>query len=812
MQDYATGKTLRAGPEEQVRQDYERLLIDDYGYLKSEIDIEVAIPRGSRRSDRADIVVYRGDSGRSPTTDVVGIVETKKPGAQDGREQLKSYLTATSAEWGVWTNGETIEYFCKPPGQVAVLADHINNIPVRGQRLEDIGQLAKAALKPFGPVQLRLAFRYILNTLYANANISRKEKLGNEAIKLIFAKIRDETTYPTRPPAFRAGFGEEPDAVKRRVDALFDEVKDDLADDGVFEQHDAVALDAKGVAWVVGQLERGSLTSTPTDVVGDAFEVFAESKFVGEKGQFFTPRCIIDVAVRLIDPKPKETVCDPACGSGGFIIAAMRHVWQRMAEHPEWRGLPAARLAEERRRMAERSFFGIDKEADLVRIAKAYMAISGDGRSNIVQENALLPAPRLGGLAAGKFAAGESFRQFDCILTNPPYGTKAKVLLDEAQHFELGHRWQRSEAGWRKGAARQTDPYILFIERCLQMLADGGRAAIVLPETVFHAPSMAHARHYIAQRAAVRAVASLPHNTFRPYCNAKTCLLVLEKGGQQGDVVMATPSEMGHNHQGKAIFRPGTDEIWNDVPAVLKELDDPTAKRNEFVFTVPWQAIEKAGHLMPHYYAYRRRQRRAPKGCAWVSLGKLLEEGAIEAWDGHGSPPSAAKGAGPIPYIRVADIVNWELYRNPTTGVPRRVYQAMTRKCPAVRAGDVLFVRRGSYRIGTVAMASPRDAQVLLTREILTLRVGENARHLTPFYLLALLSSREVQRQIEHLVFIDTTLPNIGERWRELRLPLAKARQDAERQSALVKSAIQSKWEAQEDIERLRRQIGGLVT
>lgn len=66
-------------------------------------------------------------------------------------------------------------------------------------------------------------------------------------------------------------------------------------------------------------------------------------------------------------------------------------------------------------------------------------------------------------------------------------------------------------------------------------------------------------------------------------------------------------------------------------------------------------------------------------------------------------------------------------------------------------------------------MASPRDAQVLLTREILTLRVGENKRHLTPFYLLALLSSREVQRQIDHLVFIDTTLPNIGERWRELR-------------------------------------------
>lgn len=412
------------GPEEAVRQEFLRILIDDYGYLEAEIEIEFPIPRGSSSKDRADIAVFRG-AGRDPAADVIGLVETKKPGDKSGKRQLKSYMTATSAIWGVWTNGSDIEHYCKPQGQSSIYGDRLNNIPVRGQRLEDVGKLTRSDLVPYSGAMLKASFRRILNTLYANTTISRREKLGNEMIKLIFAKIRDETTYVDSPPSFYAGYDENSGSVKERIDRLFADVVAEYQEDGLFDEHDKITLDARGVAWAVGQLERGSLVETPTDVVGDAFEVFAESKFVGEKGEFFTPRGVIDVAVKLVDPKPNETVCDPACGSGGFLIATMRSMWERMSKDRRWRGLSANRMQTAREQMARKCFFGIDKEIDLVRIAKAYMAISGDGRSNIVHENTLHPADDFQPEAKAKFVKSEGFRLFDCVMTNPPYGTKA---------------------------------------------------------------------------------------------------------------------------------------------------------------------------------------------------------------------------------------------------------------------------------------------------------------------------------------------------------------------------------------------------
>ncbi|MCY4356366.1 MAG: N-6 DNA methylase [Gammaproteobacteria bacterium] len=806
---------MTIGPEEVVRQEFVRILTEDYGYLDSEIEIEFTIPRGSSNKDRADIAVFKPGAGRDPAKDVLGLVETKRPGTSKGLAQLKSYMTATSSVWGVWTNGEDIEYLCKPAGTPTVLDDVLNNVPVRGQRVEDVGSLIKADLKPYGGTALKVSFRRILNTLYANTNISRREKLGNEMIKLIFAKIRDEVTYPDNPPMFRAGYGEDADAVKDRINSLFESVVDEYGDDGLFERHERITLDAKGVAWVVGQLERGSLIETPSDVVGDAFEVFAESKFVGEKGEFFTPRDVINVAVKIADVRPEMTVCDPACGSGGFLIAAMRSMWRQMDDSKKWGSLQKSRLDEAKKKMAARCFFGIDKESDLVRIAKAYMAISGDGRSNVVHENSLHSAGEFDGEAARRFIDNGIFKQFDFILTNPPFGTKTKVLKEDASNFDLGHSWTWKRDRYRKGAPRDTDPYVLFVERWFDMLKTEGTLAAVLPETAFHAPSMCHFRSWLLDKGRLMAVIDLPHNTFRPYCNAKTCLMVLRKGAatlSDDMVLMAEAVEMGHDHNGREIHDPQTGEIWNDLLPILKELDDPGNPKNNFVFKVQWRDVEQAGHLIPRYFA-QPHDMLAPAGREWVSLGDLVDEGAIEAWDGNGSPSSSEKGEGNIPYIRVSDVVNWELYRNPVSGVSNETYERMTKNHPPPLEGDVIFVRRGSYRIGTVAMVSPRDTKMVMTRELLTLRVKkENCRNITPYYLLMLLSSEVVQKQMRRLTFIDTTLPNIGDRWRELRLPIHSDSYRVSHFESRVREAIQKKWEAQKSIDLLRDDVGEIIT
>ena len=819
--DFATGKLVDfSRPEEAVRQEYEHVLVDDYGYPKAHLDIEVAIPRGTGHfPDKADVVVYDSPSGRDPAHDIWGVVETKRPERSDGIAQLKSYMTATSAAWGVWTNGDDIAVLSRDDVGTGVVEDHIFNIPAHGQRMADIGRITRPSLKPFGRQELKAAFRRILNTLYANTNISRREKLGAEMIKLIFAKIEDEKSYRNRPPAFRAQAGESNDQTKDRIDALFKRVLIELKDDGIFSPHDEIALDARSVAWVVGQLERGSLLDTDTDVVGDAFEVFAESRLAGEKGEFFTPRGVIRLAVKIADPSPDQTICDPAGGSGGFLIHAMNHVWGKMDNDPQWRDSP--QLPDAKRKMASKTIFGIDKETDLVKIAKAHMAIAGDGRSNIVHENSLHQPEDFEGLAKHHFVVRGGFRKFNFVLTNPPFGTKAKVLKDDSAHFALGKKWTRGGGKAKKGRIEWTqrpqvterDPYVLFVERCMDLLIDGGTLAIVLPETVFHAPTLGYLRQFLLKGNNVKAIIDLPHNTFRPHCNAKTCLLVVAKHrAQQPDVLMVAAEEMGHDHNGRPLMRYGTDELWDDLEVALTEVDDPDNLINTVTFTVPWSEIEPSC-LVPRYYRGLRTPAVIEAGRQGISLGELVDSGIIRNYDGHGSPPAIDKGQGPIPYIRVNDIVNWELYRNPVASVPEETFERMTRKKHRLEEGDVVFVRRGSYRIGTVAMASARDERVLLTRELLTLRVVEqdNKYGITPYYLLALLASRPVQDQLKSKTLIDTTLPTIGDRWRSLILPIHTDLDEARKVSEQVEEAIRKKWAAQVGIDHLSGELGDLT-
>lgn len=643
--DFATGKLVDfSKPEEPVRQEFERVLVESYGYDKTQLDIEVRIPRGTGYfPDSADIVIYDDDHDRDPAKNILGIVETKRPTRRTGLNQLKSYMTATSALWGVWTNGEDIAYLYRD-GQ-RVLEDHLNNIPAKGQSVADIGRLERSDLRPFNRSELKGAFRRILNTLYANTNIGRREKLGSEMTKIIFAKLEDERTYADRPPEFRAQAGENPSDVADRIKALFDRVREELRHDGIFTAHETLSLDDRSIAWVVGQLERGSFLETDSDVVGDAFEVFSESKFIGEKGEFFTPRGVVRIAVKIADPAPRYTVCDPACGSGGFLIHAMKHVWEQMEKAPEWRG--AQDIKERQKQMAARSFFGIDKETDLVKIAKAHMAIAGDGRSNIVHENSLHNADEFVGEAVRHFVDNRAFRRFDMVLTNPPFGTKTKVLAIDAAHFELGVKWKQSGEEWiadgDKGVER--DPYVLFVERCLEMLKAGGTLAIVLPETVFHAPTLGYLRQFLQDGNNIMAIVDLPHNTFRPHCNAKTCLLVLEKGrAQQESIVMATPEEMGHDHTGRTLYKPDTDEEWDDLKEVWVELDDCDDPDNKHVFSVPKSDIE-SDILVPRFYrglrtpppnarrlpgrSHRRFvERRHIEGMGWAWFAALTSKGS----------------------------------------------------------------------------------------------------------------------------------------------------------------------------------------
>ena len=612
--DFATGKAVDTSkPEERVRQDFEEALVYSHGYTKGHIDIEVVIQRGSAARERADIVVYRTDdlSRRSQNKDIAGIIEVKRDNRKDGVGQLQSYMSATSALWGAWTNGQEIEYLLKEPESATIASGIIFAVPTCGQSLDDIGTHTYSDLRQ--ATHLKATFRRLLNELYTNTNISRRAKLGSEMTKLLFCKLMDEqhgAVSRNTTPEFRVGrhdantgFSE----VRRRVDELFSRVKQELSGEGVFDPGETILLENKSLAYVVGELQEYSLLETDEDVVGGAFEVFAESKFAGEKGEFFTPREVVKTAIQLIDPQPGETIMDPACGSGGFLISALQHIWHKMDRGKRWANLPPNKREEAKRNIAKNTIHGLDKENDLVKITKAYMAIIGDGKSCIAQANSLHRAEEFEGAARDvAIDEGGQLRQFDVILTNPPFGSKqTKVSQTESAEFDLGHSWSCKEGVYVKKKPRKTPTQELFIERCLDMLKSGGRLAIVLPETYAHAPSKKYIVDYIKRRGRVKAVIDLPHNTFRPHCNAKTLLWIIEKERSQRPVVFGVAEEMGRDHLGKTKYRVRdgiiTGEKWDDTEIIRKELRHSSNKDNKHVFIVEPGAIRN-DVFVPRYY------------------------------------------------------------------------------------------------------------------------------------------------------------------------------------------------------------------
>ena len=817
VRDYITGQLVHKTPEQtEAKQVFAKRLVEEYGYSKDQIQTspEFYIQKGSTKIGPADIVVFRDN--KKTFDNIFLIVETKRKDKKDGENQLKSYIDPTPAEGGVWFNGSEIAYYRvlrKPPSYTPELIEW-RNIPKKGQSWEEIGK-HKTGDELIAARNLRSIFKITYYHLYTNSNLPRAERLGGEMIRLLFCKIYDEI-HNYQDLKFKAGAEEPDEKVAERIRGIFDEVKSAYQD--VFEQDEKLLLDAKSIGYVVGQLQNYSLLKTDKDAVGDAFEVFIGPTLRGEKGQFFTPRNLVRICVEILDPKPTEKIIDPACGSGGFLIVALEHVWRKTEE--KYKHLSKEQMGNMKTGVASKNFFGIDKEFDLAKVSKAYMAIVGDGRGGIFCDDSLVNPEEWKPLLREKVKVG----LFDIVLTNPPFGSKIPITDKSIlQQYELGFQWKKNKSTdkWEKTdkVLDKQVPQILFIERCLQLLREGGRMAIVLPETYLHAISSEHILQLL-HKYKILHVVDLAHDTFRPDNNAKTVIVVLEKSHATTDyeIQFSIARAVGHDHTGRTLYKidqkthQRTDEIDDDIPIIIEKVrQDRKSKTtpSHLLFSVKCSETNPKV-LVPRYYwrDYMKelKQYAGKNDCELVSMGELVDRGIIRAYEGHGSPDAVFKGTGDIPYVRVADIINWEVYKNPTALVPMGIYLKMKGTGIDLEVGDLLFVRRGSYRIGSAALISPFDKQVLLTKEISIFRVvkAENEFDMTPYYLIYLLSSPTVQRQIDDKVLIETTLPNIADRWRELLLPISKSKNVRLDINSKVRNAFELKWKATQKIKQLQ--------
>ena len=650
--DYISGLEVKATPEEvEAVQVFSRQLVEDYGYSKDQISTHPQHRVKSSPSDTSgkypvDIAVFLNNNKNED--DIYIIVECKKKNRKDGRGQLEDYLRLSRATLGVWFNGEERFFIRKYEKGGKVLFEEIPNIPILGQRIEDIGKFKRSDLKTTH--NLKAIFKSIRNYLAANTvGATRDEVLAQQLINLIFCKLYDEKfTAPDQIVKFRAGVSESSKEVEKRILDLFNEVKTTQPE--VFDEQDSITLDTNSIAYVVGELQNYSLMNSSRDVVADAFETFIGHALKGGQGQFFTPRNVVKMIVDILKPTETDKIIDPACGSGGFLVDALKFVWDIAEDKYKKLGWREGQIEKKKLEIATNNFRGIDKDYFLSKVAKAYMNLIGDGTTGIFCEDSLENPNNWKQETQNKIQLGT----FDLLLTNPPFGSKIPVIGEEKiKQFDFGYKWKFDEKAnvWTKTnkLKEREEPQVLFIERCLSLLKDGGKMAMVLPNGILGNEQEEYLRDYINQRGNLFAIVDLPFETFSPNVTIKTSVLFIQKGkskDKQKELFISINKDCGHDKKGRPTEN-------DDIPKVATFYNNhQTDENNFFINPIYLESSYIAKRYLQKYVDNSARINRSKYPV--VDLGSILKT-VHNGANIDGASIYVEKNEG-IPYILVKSI------------------------------------------------------------------------------------------------------------------------------------------------------------
>lgn len=361
-------------------------------------------------------------------------------------------------------------------------------------------------------------FEEIHDYIYSNDGLSPQQTL-EEFVKILFIKIYDENALSN---ACAISTIEWQDLQQNKISAIFTErinnlfEKTKIAYQDIFDTDDRIRLSPLSLGFTINKLQSISLIHSSQDAKGLAFQKFLSQHEKEGRGQFFTPEPVIDFCVAMMQPQPHETIIDPACGSGGFLISALKYLQNQYQNI-------------DNQYIISNQIYGLDINKNIARIAKMKLLLEANGKTNIYCFNSLEDLDNV------KLSLGHT-EGYDLVLANPPFG--AKISHSATLHlFDLGHKWVASSDPTKKGEFIKTknlhnnqSAEILFIERCLNLLKEGGRMAIVLPNGNFENPSLEYLRYYIKLKAKLLAIVNLPQETFIPFgTGVKTSLLFLEK-------------------------------------------------------------------------------------------------------------------------------------------------------------------------------------------------------------------------------------------------------------------------------------------
>jgi len=573
-------KWLVETPEETVRQQYLLVLANEYGFSVDQIAEEVQMTGRGSAGARADFAIWRTVKDKVDDNAPFIIIECKSDNVtikpQDYM-QGENYARIWGTPFFVTHNSRETKYWRVKKDKVPGYTEEIENIPHADASDNDIKELL-SRLRVFKE-------REFADLLHKCHNIIRnREKKDpaaafDEIAKVLFIKVyveRELLTRRSKENLFTV------DVLHRQIsenplDNLFQETKRAYATDKIFDDDERINLKPATGEAIVKELEKYNLSDTSEDVKGVAFERFLGRTFRGEIGQFFTPRTIVEFMVHMVDPREDDVVCDPASGSGGFLIRVFEIVREKIladadSEYNEFKATVEAdkSLTDEKRakklqekyndiqtmieqkrqgsrlwKLSNRCIYGTDANDRMARTSKMNMIMHGDGHGGVHHHDGFL---NVNGIFEGRF---------DIILTNPPFGANVeptdKVLAvdiavkpeaEERYLKEYGDLYREAQSRVRaalnkpiatlfelpKSDKAKIKTEVLFVERCLDLLKPGGRLGIVLPEGIFNNPSLTYVREFTEDRAYLRAVISLPHETFiSSGASVKCSLLFLQK-------------------------------------------------------------------------------------------------------------------------------------------------------------------------------------------------------------------------------------------------------------------------------------------
>ncbi len=645
---------------------------------------------------------------------------------------------------------------------------------------------------------------------------------SKEIINLILCKLVDEkrNSLPNSVMMFSVRHDETGKELLDRLQKFFRENLINMYME-YFDENDKINLNKELLVLIVKKLQNISLLDSSKDVLADAFEIFVSRLLKEAGGQFFTPASVVKFMVNYLDPEIDSKIIDPACGHGGFLLECkdllLSQIEQKYANQKEVIEIKYSEIIS--------NLYGMDKDSYLAKVCKLYIDIISQGKSNIFCEDSLDP---------------NSYREetsdfiknnhFNYVFTNPPFGAKIPIDSKEIlKKYNLAHKWDYKNNIWIKQnqLVKKQPPQILFIERCVQLLRDGGKLGIVLPEGLFGNPSNRYIWEYLRSQGKILGIISLDPNTFQPYTCNKTSILFFQKLKEvpsNYSIDFAIVEKVGHDKDGKVQYKLNKDGSiklgLNNKPIVNNELTDLHLKINESttfsyledqrVFKLNVNQI-KNNIFIPYYYIGVEKPLKALNendDFQLVSIGDLIKKGIIYTKNKDFLPRgdeigSQVYGLGSIPFIRTSEINNWEINLNSHKKTSEEVYNQFKNK-QNIEIGDILVVKDGGPNlIGKTAFITNLDTKIIIQSHIYQIKTLENNENIDPYLLLHLLSLDIVQKQIRAITFVQGTIATIGNRIMDVILPIPSDLSKRKEISKYIKEIIDGKTEIRKKISKL---------